>query len=97
MPFHTLLDTEISYKVIQGERPALPTNAEDLGLSDELRQLLTRCWFSEYIQRPPIDEILQHLSNNPARGLIFPSSRIPQASSLESFAEPGKEKDGNGL
>lgn len=94
MPFHTLLDTEVSYKVIQGERPALPTNAEALGISEELRQLLTRCWFAEYIQRPPIDEILQHLSNNPAQGLKFPPSRVPRASSRGSYAEPGKEEHG---
>ena len=40
VPFHSLRNTEIWCKVIQGERPAMPTNAGGSGISDGLWQLL---------------------------------------------------------
>ncbi|KAF9647564.1 kinase-like protein [Thelephora ganbajun] len=96
MPFHTLRDTEISYKVIRGDRPEMPTDAKDSGISEGLWQLLARCWNAKCTQRPLIDEILRHFCHDPARGLIFPPSRIPQAPSCESVFESGTQKYGNG-
>lgn len=84
MPFHALRDPEISYRVVLGERPEIPTNARELGISDKLRQLLIRCWHAKSTQRPLIKEIVEHLSNDPARRLIFPPSKFPQAPSYES-------------
>jgi hypothetical protein len=95
-PFHPLRDAEISYKVILGERPVMPSNAKDLGISDELWQLLFRCWYTNYTKRPSINEILRHLYNDPARALVFPPSQIPPASSCESVV-PNTQKYGNGL
>ena len=94
MPFNALRDTEISYKVIQGDRPALPADAEDLGMSNGLWRLLTRCWHAECNERPPIDEVLQCLSDDPARGVIFPPSRFPGAYDRESSSEFEKQQGG---
>lgn len=96
MPFHTFQHTEISYKVIQGERPGMPCNAEELGISHDLWQLLVRCWHAESTRRPPIEEVLQHLSNGPAREMVFPPSKIPSAPSCESVFESDTHKYGNG-
>ena len=95
VPFHTLRDTEISYKVIRGDRPVLPTNAEGLGITNELRGLLNRCWLAECTERPRVDEILHDLSESPARGITFPPSRISRVPNDESFFEPEKQKPGN--
>lgn len=94
VPFHPLRDPEIAYKVIQGERPAMPTNAKELGISDELWQLLGRCWHADPRRRPPINEILQHLNNNPAKALAFPPSLISPALGYES-AVSNTQKYGN--
>ena len=95
MPFHSLRDTEISYKVIRGDRPVFPANAEGLGITDELRGLLSRCWLAECTNRPRIDEILHDLSENPAREITFPPSKISRVPNDESFSEPEKQKPGN--
>jgi len=92
--FHTLRDTEILHKVIQGERPPMPTNASDLGISDELWQLLARCWNTDRNKRPQIDEVLQHLCDGPARELIFPPSRPSQSLSWENFPDSGTHEHG---
>jgi len=96
MPFHSLRDAEISYKVIQGERPAMPTNASGSGISDRLWGLLAKCWNEDPSKRPRIDEILQHLSQEPALRLTFPPSKFPLTPSLESVYESGTHKYGNG-
>jgi len=95
MPFRSLRDTEISYKVIQGERPVMPTNADAMGISEDLWRLLARCWHADSAQRPQIGEILQHLSNDPSRTTIFPPSNFPSDPSNESLLS-GTQKYGNG-
>ena len=96
MPFHSLRDTEISYKVIQDERPAMPTNASELGISNGLWQLLVRCWNRNYFKRPQINEVLRHLSQDPALGLLFPPSpsNVPRAPSCESVFDSGTQRYG---
>ena len=96
MPFYALRDTEVSYKVIQGERPTKPPNANEIGISDGLWQLLTRCWDADYTKRPLIGEIFEQLCQEPARGRIFPPSRHPQIPSYESILDSGTQKYGNG-
>lgn len=94
-PFHGLRDTDTLYAVVQGERPAIPANARELGISDGLWQLLTKCWNADYSGRPRIDEIHQHLSQEPALELISPPSKISRAPSYESVCESGTQKYGN--
>ena len=97
MPFHTFQHTEISYKVIHGERPKKPSSAEDSGISDDLWKLLEKCWYADSTQRPTIDKVLEHLSNDPARGKVFPPSKNPTAPSCESDLESGTQEYGNRL
>ena len=85
MPFHNVRDTEVVYKVIQGERPTIPANASEIGISEGLWQLLVRCWNHNYTGRPQINEIFQHLSQDPALGLIFSPSNLPRAASESVF------------
>lgn len=83
-PFHPLQDVDISSKVLQGSRPMKPTNASDLGISDGLWELLTRCWNADDTKRPQVNEILKRLSQESTLWLIFPPSRLPSAPSYES-------------
>lgn len=95
-PFYPLRDAEISYKVLHGERPAKPINASDSGISDGLWQLLARCWDKDDTRRPEINEIFQHLHQEPEKWLNFPPSRLPQAPSYESIPMSATHKHGNG-
>ena len=72
----------------------MPTNASGLGISDKLWQLLARCWNADHNKRPQIDEVLRHLCQESARGLIFPPSRPSQAPSWEEFPGPGTHEHG---
>lgn len=62
----------------------MPTNASNLGISDGLWRLLTRCWDAEWAKRPQVNEVLQYLYREPARELFFPPSRHPRDPSPES-------------
>jgi hypothetical protein len=97
MPFHNVRDTEVVYKVIQGERPVIPANASEVGISEGLWQLLVKCWNHSCTERPEINEILQHLSQEPALGLIFPHLNLPLAPSCESIFVSATQKYGNSL
>lgn len=96
IPFQSLRDTEISYRVIGGDRPVMPTDPEGSGISGELWQLLSKCWHAQSEERPPIAEILQYLSQDTERGLVFPPSNIPRASDCESALQSGTHQYGNG-
>ena len=94
-PFHPLRDAEISFKVLEGDRPAKPTNASDVGISDGLWQLLVRCWNSDDTKRPRVEEIFQHLCQEPARWSIFPPSRLLRPPSREDISMSATHKHGN--
>ena len=96
MPFHTLRGVHISRKIIQGHRPTILINADDFGISDGLRQLLTRCWDANYTKHPQINEVLRHLCQESALESIFPPSRLPRPR-YESLSESGKRIYGNCL
>lgn len=85
MPFHNLRDTEIAYRAIRGERPEILVNAGEANISDGLRQLLIKCWNPNYTKRPQINEILQHLYQEPTLYSIFPPPDPPQVPSRESI------------
>ena len=86
MPFHSLQGPEIAFRVIRGDRPAMPANASDIGISNPLWELLIECWNSNYNKRPEIKRVLRHLSQEPALEMIFPPSNVPQVPSYESVS-----------
>ena len=97
VPFYPLRGTEVTFKVLQGDRPAKPTNAIDLGISDGLWQLLVGCWNADDHKRPQIKEIVQYLSHEPARGRNYPPSGLSHAhSSYESIPMSATHNHGNG-
>ena len=57
-PFFPRREAEVVYAVVSGERPAKPENAEEIGITDVLWNLLTACWCEERTARPPITEVL---------------------------------------
>ena len=95
MPFHSLQGPEIAYIVIRGDRPAMPTNAGDIGISDALWKLLIECWNPNYNKRPGVERVLQHISQEPALELVFPPSNTPQVPSCESVSASNTQKFGD--
>jgi len=57
-PFFPRREAEVVHAVVSGERPPKPGNAEEIGITQLLWNLLTACWCEERTGRPPITEVL---------------------------------------
>jgi len=58
-PFYPRKETEVVHAVISGERPPKPENAEEIGMTDVLWDLLRECWRGERTTRPNISDMLR--------------------------------------
>ncbi|EIN12108.1 hypothetical protein PUNSTDRAFT_62220, partial [Punctularia strigosozonata HHB-11173 SS5] len=75
IPFHDVrIDYVVVLKVKDGVRPSRPTSARDLGLDDDLWELIETCWASDPAQRPSMLGILQRLFPDALHGLYMISS-----------------------
>jgi hypothetical protein len=63
LPFHNIKPLELAHHVLRGVRPDKPTNAEDIGISDRLWELMQRCWDGDKTQRPLIKEVVEVVGN----------------------------------
>ena len=57
-PFYPKREVEVMHAVISGERPPKPENAEEIGMTEVLWDLLEECWREDRTKRPNISEIL---------------------------------------
>jgi len=58
VPFSELGNPGAVTRIFRGERPEFPPNAEDVGLTTEMWGLLRRCWDSNPMVRPTIEEVV---------------------------------------
>jgi len=58
LPFEGKSDSGAAHRIFKGERPELPQNAEDIGLTPQIQELLQRCWDKDPAKRPTIDEVV---------------------------------------
>lgn len=56
-PFRNVNPLELNSYVLRGGRPDKPTDAEDIGISDRLWNLMQRCWDNDKTRRPLIKEV----------------------------------------
>ncbi|KAF9651283.1 kinase-like protein [Thelephora ganbajun] len=62
IPFESCkADPAVMLKVINGERPARPTEAAKLGLTDDLWDLIQSAWAQDAQHRPPVETIIDFL------------------------------------
>jgi len=54
-------DSAVMLRVIQGERPARPEEAIELGLTDDLWELIRSAWAQDAEHRPPVEKIVDFL------------------------------------
>ena len=60
-PFNGQPPGRIALSISRGARPEFPQNAEDVGLTDQIRNLLRSCWHQNPMERPTIDEVVRTL------------------------------------
>ena len=58
-PFHPKRGFEAIQAVIDGERPPKPKNAEEIGMTEAMWELMTECWKEDRAERPVMPEILR--------------------------------------
>ena len=64
-PFSEFMAPAISSKIIDGERPARPREAQGLGLTDSIWNMMVRCWDQDPAQRPTMREAVRILREWP--------------------------------
>ena len=57
-PFHPRRESEVMHLVISGERPPKPENADEIGMTDVVWDLLVECWREDRTKRPDTLEVL---------------------------------------
>jgi len=62
-PFHHMSSLIAALAVLRGERPERPVDAESLGLSDTLWELVQSCWSESSSTRPTAQQLLDYLSH----------------------------------
>ena len=58
-PFYPKRETEIMHVVISGVRPPKPENAEEIGMTEAVWELVRECWKEDRTKRPDISEVLR--------------------------------------
>ena len=71
-PFGKQTGPEVVIKVVRGVRPSKPANARDIGLSDQVWELLEGCWEEERSLRPPVRDVLARLNLAASARRILP-------------------------
>ena len=59
MPFEEQKDEAVILHVLKGGRPELPANAQEIGLTVQMWDLLHACWDSDPKKRPTMDEVMR--------------------------------------
>ena len=57
-PFSGLTEIAVSLKIMGGERPARPQEAQGLGLTDLIWNMTLRCWRQDPAYRPTATEVV---------------------------------------
>ena len=58
-PFHPKREFEVMHAVVEGERPLRPENAEEIGMTEAVWELMRECWKEDRTERPAMPEILR--------------------------------------
>ena len=83
IPFHRYQNSVISLKVVRGDRPERPKEVEGAWFTDDVWELLERCWMAQPEDRPSIKDILECLEQI-ARTLVLPPQQPVAALSMSS-------------
>ena len=59
IPFHPKTKFEVIHAVVDGERPPKPENAEDIGMTEAIWELMRECWKEDRVERPVMPEVLR--------------------------------------
>jgi len=73
-PFFPRREAEVVHAVVSGERPPKPENAEEIGITEVLWDLLRACWREDRTTRPAIAEVLNKFCEITGEGKTIDST-----------------------
>jgi len=59
VPFEEQRNEAVVLRIMRGGRPAMPANAQAVGLTGEMWKLLESCWQQNPKNRPTMDEVVR--------------------------------------
>lgn len=66
-PFLNIKHSELAYRISLGVRPGKPKNAEAIGISESLWELVQKCWGGDKDRRPRIQEVVTEVGSAAAK------------------------------
>ena len=67
IPFEEQKNEAVALRISQGGRPAMPVNARDVGLTNEMWKVLESCWRKTPKKRPGVGELARRWQRSVAR------------------------------
>ena len=58
-PFYPKREAEVVLAVVSGKRPPKPENAEEIGMTEAVWELMSECWREDRAKRPEILQVLR--------------------------------------
>ena len=58
-PFYPKREAEVVLAVVSGERPPKPENAEEIGMTEAVWDLMEKCWREDRTKRPDASQVLR--------------------------------------
>jgi len=58
-PFYPKREAEVVLAVVSGKRPPKPENAEEIGMTEAVWELMNECWREDRTKRPDILQVLR--------------------------------------
>ena len=88
-PFRPTRKAAIIRAVISGERPAKPEDAEEIGMTEVVWNLLRECWREDRMTRPNISDILLWVDEIVSRPPTPPHVQVTSGDPLSVYSGPG--------
>jgi serine/threonine protein kinase len=84
---------DLTYRVIDGERPTKPNNAERIGFGDGTWELVEECWIADSTKRPRIKRVLTHLTGVAESPMVVdPTPEVSHGSASDSPVSDSSSK-----
>ena len=61
-PFYPKRETEVAFAVVSGKRPLKPENAEEIGMTEAVWELMVKCWREDRTKRLDASQVLRKFS-----------------------------------
>ena len=84
LPLGNQSGPQLAFEVLKGVRPSKPVNVLELGLSNEVWELLEDSWKAEYKLRPPVENVLGRVKSSASVCSILP----PVGNAAQQHGDP---------